>query len=68
MVGTIWAMADQDGSDLAELFYLSLFSSDQPGVSYYERSARVLRDAVQALRKKKNLPLEQWVNFVHYGA
>ena len=68
VVGTMWAMADQDGSDLAELFYKSLFSSDEPGVPYYERSARALRDAVQALRKKKNLPLEQWVNFVHYGA
>ena len=68
VVGTMWAMADQDGSDLAELFYGSLFSTDPPGVPYYERSARALRDAVRALRKKKNLPLEQWVNFVHYGA
>jgi len=68
VVGTMWAMADQDGSDLAELFYKSMFSTDQPGVPYYERSARSLRDAVRALRKKKNIPLEQCVNFVHYGA
>ena len=68
VVGTMWAMADQDGSDLAELFYKCLFSSDEPDVPYYERSARALRDAVQALRKKKSLPFEQWVNFVHYGA
>ena len=68
MVGTMWATADQDGSDLAELFYKCLFSSDEPDVPYYERSARALRDAVQALRKKKSLPFEQWVNFVHYGA
>jgi len=68
VVGTMWAMADQDGGDLAELFYGSMFSTDQAGVPYYERSARALRDAVRALRKKKNLPLEQWVNFVHYGA
>jgi len=64
----MWAMADQDGSDLAELFYKSMFSAEQPDVPYYERSARALRDAVRALRKKKKLPLEQWVNFVHYGA
>ena len=68
VVGTMWAMADQDGSDLAEHFYQSMFSTDQPGGPYYERSARALQDAVRALRKKKNLPLEQWVNFVHYGA
>ena len=68
VVGTMWAMADQDGSDLAEHFYKSMFSADQPGVPYHERSARALRDSVRSLRKKKNLPLEQWVNFVHYGA
>ena len=68
VVGTMWAMADQDGSDLADIFYKSMFSTDQAGVPYYERSARALRDAVRALRRKKNLPLEQWVNFVHYGA
>jgi len=68
VVGTMWAMADQDGGDLAEHFYKSMFSADQSGVPYYERSARSLRDAVRAVRKKKKLPLEQWVNFVHYGA
>ena len=68
VVGTMWAMADQDGGDLAKCFYKSIFSSDEPGIPYYERSARALRDAVRSLRRKKNLPLEQWVNFVHYGA
>jgi CHAT domain-containing protein len=68
VVGTMWAMADQDGSDLAECFYKSIFSSDKTGLPYYERSAKALRNAVRAVRKKKKLPLEQWVNFVHYGA
>jgi len=68
VVGTMWAMADQDGSDLAERFYKSIFSSDKAGIPYYERSAKALRNAVRAVRKKKKLPLEQWVNFVHYGA
>jgi len=68
VVGTMWAMADQDGGDLANHFYRSMFSSDEPGVPYHERSARALRDAVQSMRKEKRLPLEQWVNFVHYGA
>ncbi|KAI0255285.1 CHAT domain-containing protein [Lactifluus subvellereus] len=68
VVGTMWAMADTDGRDLAKHFYKSMFSSDEPGVPYYERSARALRDAVQNLRRSKVLPLERWVNFVHYGA
>jgi len=68
VVGTMWAMADQDGGDLAKHFYNSMFSSDEAGVPYHERSARALRDAVRSIRKKKRLPLEQWVNFVHYGA
>jgi CHAT domain-containing protein len=67
VVGTMWAMADEDGADLTKLFYKSLFSTNDPGVPYYERSARAIRDAVRSLRKKKNLPLERWVNFVHYG-
>ena len=68
VVGTMWAMADTDGRDLAEHFYKSMFSSDEPGVPYYERSARALRDAVQNLRTSKVVSLERWVNFVHYGA
>jgi hypothetical protein len=64
----MWAMADKDGHDLAEQFYESILSSDEPGVAYYERSARALRDTVKDLRKKKVVPLERWVNYVHYGA
>ncbi|KAH9977050.1 CHAT domain-containing protein [Lactifluus volemus] len=69
VVGTMWAMADKDGQDLAKYFYESILSSDEPGVPYYERSARALRDAVKDLRRrKKGMPLERWVNYVHYGA
>jgi len=68
VVGTMWVMADQDGGDLATHFYNLMFSSDESGVPYHERSAWALRDAVRTMRKDKRLPLEQWVNFVHYGA
>jgi hypothetical protein len=70
VVGTMWAMADTDGQDLAENFYKSLFSSSsrQQGVPYYERSAQALRDAARKLRRKEGITLERWVNFVHYGA
>ncbi len=68
VVGTMWAMADTDGKDLAKSFYKSLFSDQEGDVLYYERSAGALRDATRKLRKKRGITLERWVNFVHYGA
>jgi CHAT domain-containing protein len=68
VVGTMWAMADIDGHDLAKHFYASVFSERWQGVPYYERTAEALRDAVKELRRKKKMSTERWVNFVHYGA
>ena len=69
VVGTMWAMANEDGPDVAKYFYQSMFpKGDQGGpVPYYKRSAGALRDAVKKLRKKRGVTLERWVNFVHYG-
>ncbi|KAH9955983.1 CHAT domain-containing protein [Russula dissimulans] len=68
VVGTMWAMADIDGPDLAGHFYSSVFSNRRGGIPHFERTAEALRDAVRRLRRKKNMTLERWVNFVHYGA
>ena len=72
VVGTMWAMADTDGPDLARYFYDSVFLEETPppGIVpyYYERTAKALRDAVVKLRRKGGISLERWVNFVHYGA
>jgi len=70
IVGTMWAMADEDGRDLAENFYKSVFSEWKQRVYYHERTAEALRDAVVRLRRKKGrgMTLERWVNYVHYGA
>jgi CHAT domain-containing protein len=68
VVGTMWAMADIDGQVVAKHFYGSLFSDKWKDVTYYERTAEALRDAVMELRRKKRVTLERWVNFVHYGA
>ena len=68
VVGTMWAMANDDGPDVAKYFYQSMFSNEEEGVPYYKRSAGALRDAVKKLRKKRCITLERWVNFVHYGA
>jgi CHAT domain-containing protein len=68
VVGTMWAMADIDGPDLAGSFYKSVFSDKWQGMPYYERTAEALRDSVRRLRKNRRMTLERWVNFVHYGA
>jgi tetratricopeptide (TPR) repeat protein len=69
VVGTMWAMVDEDGQELAKNFYKSLFSNSRDlGTPYHERSAKALRFAVKKLRQKKRITLERWVNFVHYGA
>jgi CHAT domain-containing protein len=70
VVGTMWAMADVDGRDLAENFYKALFSNSrrEQRIPYHERSAKALRFAVKKLRRKRQISLERWVNFVHYGA
>ena len=67
VVGTMWAMVDEDGRDLAKNFYKALFANSR-GVPYHERSAKALRFAVKKLRGKRHITLERWVNFVHYGA
>ena len=58
----MWEMADTDGRDLARSFYKSLFSDQEIGMPYYERSAGALRDATQKLRGKRGISLERWVN------
>ncbi|KAH9170828.1 CHAT domain-containing protein [Lactarius sanguifluus] len=70
VVGTMWAMANVDGPDLAKHFYKSVFLKREQGepVPYYQRSAGALRDAVKKLRRKRGITVERWVNFVHYGA
>jgi CHAT domain-containing protein len=59
VVGTMWAMADKDGRRLAEHFYKSMFSSGDPSIPYYERSAEALRGAVQTLKKELRQELFQ---------
>ena len=67
VIGAMWAMADEDGRDLAKYFYRSLFSDEGQRVPYHERSARALVHAVRHLRRK-GVSLERWVNYAHFGA
>ncbi|KAN0141123.1 CHAT domain containing protein [Lactarius tabidus] len=68
VVGTMWAMVNEDGRDLAENFYKVLFLNSRRGIPYHKRSAKAPRFAVKKLRKRRRITVERWVNFVHYGA
>ena len=70
VISTMWVMVDKDRPTLTESFYQSVFSGKWQGVPYYKRIAEALQDAVRNLRekKKKEMTLEHWVNYVHYGA
>ena len=52
VVGTMWAMVDEDGRDLAENFYKVLLRRDQR-VPYHDRSAEALQYAVMRLRRRR---------------
>ena len=69
VIGTMWAMADEDGQYLAKYFYESMFSDEnsKQGVPYYERSSRALAVAIRMLRGR-GVRLERWVNYAHFGA
>ncbi|KAG8981417.1 hypothetical protein FRB93_008700 [Tulasnella sp. JGI-2019a] len=66
VVGTLWAMSDVDGPAVAEEFYKYMFRNGE-GAADYTDAATALAMATTALRRKK-VPLERWINFVHYGA
>ena len=69
VVGTMWGMADMDGTDVCKRFYKLLFAKGgKEAPPYHERAAKALRDTVQKLRKKKGMTLDRWVTYVHYGA
>jgi CHAT domain-containing protein len=68
VVGTLWAVVDEDGPELAKSLYKSLSSGEGNKTPAYMGSAQAFRNAVQKLRRKRGVSLERWVNFVHYGA
>ena len=68
VVGTIWAMEDDDGCDVTRdlKFYQYMFRT--PGtVPNFRDLAEVLRIAIEEMRKR-GLGMDRWVKFVHVGA
>ena len=70
VVGVTGWLLDKDGRDMAHYFYKGLVknSSRSLGVPLGERSAKALQSAVKKLRGKRDMTLERWVSWVHYGA
>ncbi|KAK7678968.1 hypothetical protein QCA50_017911 [Cerrena zonata] len=66
VIGTLWAMVDEDGPDVADSFYGYMFPEDGNVVSFKE-SAVALNIVTKEMRRRK-VPLDRWVNFVHIGA
>jgi CHAT domain-containing protein len=66
VVGTLWAMDDIDGPNVAEDFYRHMFRK-VGGIGDFRDSAMALHCATQKM-SKRSVPFYRWVNFVHIGA
>ena len=66
VVGTLWAMEDEDGPTISKEFYKYMFRNPGNKVDFRD-SAEALNVATRAMRKNR-VPLERWVMFVHIGA
>ena len=67
IIGTMWAIPDEDSQHLAKYFYEFMFSDESQEEPYYERSAGALAAAVRMLRRRGAGP-ERWVGYSHFGA
>jgi CHAT domain-containing protein/tetratricopeptide (TPR) repeat protein len=66
VVGTLWAMYDEDGPMISKEFYKHIFR--KPGnKADFRDSAEALNLAIREMRKSR-VPLERWILFVHIGA
>lgn len=66
VVGTLWAMDDEDGPMISREFYKHMFCNPGNKVDFRD-SAEALNVAIRALRKNY-VPLHRWIFFVHIGA
>jgi CHAT domain-containing protein len=66
VVGTMWAMADVDGPTVVEAFYRNMFGENGEKLNH-TNAAKALNLATKELRKR-GVPLDRWINFIHIGA
>ncbi|KAH8105041.1 CHAT domain-containing protein [Phellopilus nigrolimitatus] len=68
VIGTMWALDDDDGPFVARRFYKRMFAEEDSPELGSKRSAKALRETIQRLRKRPGMTVERWVNFIHIGA
>ncbi|KAI0043484.1 hypothetical protein FA95DRAFT_1498541, partial [Auriscalpium vulgare] len=66
IVGTLWAMDDEDGPLLAKEFYCRILHPKNKPVDFKD-AAKVLKAVTKEMRRQ-DVPLHRWVAFVHIGA
>lgn len=64
VISTLWPMRDEDGPTATERFYAHMFR--QEGVTKFTDSAEALHEAA-ALLRERGVPIDCWINFVHFG-
>lgn len=69
VIGTMWEMVDGDGPRVAKQFYEEMLRVEEGSGAEqrYTRAARSLWKVTKRMRRKR-VPLNRWVNFVHIGA
>ncbi|KAG8904368.1 hypothetical protein FRB99_001869 [Tulasnella sp. 403] len=68
VVGTLWAMVDEDGPTLAHEFYKRMLGKlKTDGTPDYTKAATALSQTIKVLRRNQ-VPASRWINFVHFGA
>ena len=66
IVGTLWSIADDTAQTMTEKVYTELFKNGTTK-SNAEEAARGLNEAARNLRDDAQVPLSQWVPFIHIG-
>ena len=67
VVGTMWAMEQDDGCDVTRDFYQYMFCTPGAVPNFRDSAAEALRMAIREMRKR-GLGIDRWVKFVHVGA
>lgn len=65
VVGTLWAMEDEDGLNISEAFYRYMFR--EPGKLNFRDAATALNLAIREMRRRC-AHFSRWIPFVHIGA
>jgi CHAT domain-containing protein len=65
VVATMWSIQDELAPQVADEFYAHMIRDGEEPDS--KKAAKALHLSVQKLRKDRNVPLIQWIPFVHLG-